>query len=75
MVSEADTYQLLTIVVNVRLLSYIYLLFSLFAGTDVPDPVNISLEYLALCKNYPGTALPNIQTHIQHFIEFQWYVV
>ncbi|KDR79990.1 hypothetical protein GALMADRAFT_242180 [Galerina marginata CBS 339.88] len=42
----------------------------LFAGT-VPDPVDISLEYLNLCNDYPGTAISTIQTHIRHFVEFQ----
>lgn len=45
---------------------------SLFANT-LPDPVDISLEYLELCREYLGTAtIPNIQTHIRHFIDFQW---
>jgi tRNA-dihydrouridine synthase 1 len=45
---------------------------SLFANA-VPDPVDISLEYLGVCRDYPGTAtIPNIQTHIRHFIDFQW---
>jgi tRNA-dihydrouridine synthase 1 len=39
----------------------------------VPDPADISLEYLGLCQQFPGTAtLPVIQTHIKHFLEFQW---
>ncbi|KAF9467969.1 FMN-linked oxidoreductase [Collybia nuda] len=43
----------------------------LFANI-VPDPVDISIEYLDLCRQYPGTAaIPNIQTHVRHFIEFQ----
>jgi len=43
----------------------------LFEGT-IPDPVSVSLEYLELCKMYPGTAtLKTIQTHIRHFIENQ----
>jgi len=43
----------------------------LFANA-VPDPVDISLEYLGVCRDYPGTAtIPNIQTHIRHFIDFQ----
>jgi tRNA-dihydrouridine synthase 1 len=47
---------------------------SLFEGT-IPDPVSVSLEYLELCKMYPGTAtLKTIQTHIRHFIENQWCV-
>ncbi|KAG7448563.1 FMN-linked oxidoreductase [Guyanagaster necrorhizus] len=50
----------------------------IFSGT-VPDPVDISLEYLQHCRDYPGTAtFPTIQTHIRHFIDFQcgrkpWY--
>lgn len=43
-------------------------------GAAVPDPVGISLEYLDICREYPGTAIPAIQTHIRHFVEFQWYV-
>ncbi|EKM77358.1 hypothetical protein AGABI1DRAFT_77367 [Agaricus bisporus var. burnettii JB137-S8] len=38
----------------------------------LPDPVDISFEYLSLCHQYPGIAsLQAIQTHIRHFIEFQ----
>ncbi|KXN92130.1 tRNA-dihydrouridine(16/17) synthase [NAD(P)(+)]-like protein [Leucoagaricus sp. SymC.cos] len=38
----------------------------------VPDPVEISLQYLSLCNQYPGvTSLKAIQTHIRHFVEFQ----
>ncbi|KAJ6595572.1 FMN-linked oxidoreductase [Mycena vulgaris] len=50
----------------------------LFAN-KVPDPVDISLEYLEICREYPGTAtLPIITTHVRHFIDFQchrrpWY--
>ncbi|KAF8955320.1 FMN-linked oxidoreductase [Flammula alnicola] len=44
----------------------------LFAGTTaIPDPVDISLEYLAICREYPGTTMSTIQTHIRHFVEFQ----
>jgi tRNA-dihydrouridine synthase 1 len=47
---------------------------SLFEGT-IPDPVSVSLEYLELCRMYPGTAtLKTIQTHIRHFMENQWWV-
>jgi tRNA-dihydrouridine synthase 1 len=47
---------------------------SLFEGT-IPDPVSVSLEYLGLCRMYPGTAtLKTIQTHIRHFMETQWWV-
>lgn len=43
----------------------------LFEGT-LPDPVSVSLEYLELCRTYPGTAtLKTIQTHIRHFMEHQ----
>ncbi|KAF8879651.1 FMN-linked oxidoreductase [Gymnopilus junonius] len=42
----------------------------LFSG-NVPDPVDISLEYLSICKSYPGTVISIIQTHIRHFVEFQ----
>ncbi|PPQ81929.1 hypothetical protein CVT25_013777 [Psilocybe cyanescens] len=42
----------------------------LFSGI-VPDPVDISLEYLSLCRQYPGTTMSTIQTHIRHFVEFQ----
>ncbi|KAJ7512909.1 t-diRNAhydrouridine synthase [Mycena galericulata] len=50
----------------------------LFAN-KIPDPVEISLEYLDISREYPGTAtLPIITTHIRHFIDFQchrrpWY--
>ncbi|KAF8205446.1 FMN-linked oxidoreductase [Mycena galopus ATCC 62051] len=50
----------------------------LFAN-QTPDPVDISLEYLAICRDYPGTAsLSVVTTHIRHFIDFQchrrsWY--
>ncbi|KAI0312849.1 FMN-linked oxidoreductase [Amylostereum chailletii] len=38
----------------------------------LPDPIRISLEYLALCRAYPGTAsIVTIQTHVRHFIAFQ----
>lgn len=47
---------------------------SVFLGPEVPDPVEISLEYLSLCKLYPGVNLLHIQTHIRHFIEFSWWV-
>jgi tRNA-dihydrouridine synthase 1 len=47
-------------------------LFSLFANI-IPDPVKISLEYLDLCKKYPGiVSMATAQTHVRHFIEFQW---
>jgi hypothetical protein len=47
---------------------------SLFEGT-IPDPVSVSLEYLELCRMYPGTAtLKTIQTHVRHFMEDQWWV-
>ncbi|KAK0203736.1 FMN-linked oxidoreductase [Desarmillaria ectypa] len=50
----------------------------IFSGT-VADPVDISLEYLQLCRDYSDTAtFPTIQTHIRHFVDFQcgrkpWY--
>ncbi|CCM00232.1 uncharacterized protein FIBRA_02260 [Fibroporia radiculosa] len=41
----------------------------IFSGT-VPDPVEISLEYLDLCRDHPHTAtLQTIQTHIRHFVD------
>ncbi|EIM88899.1 FMN-linked oxidoreductase [Stereum hirsutum FP-91666 SS1] len=44
----------------------------LFEGM-VPDPVQISLEYLSICRDHPNTAtLETIQTHIRHFVDFQW---
>ncbi len=45
---------------------------SIFAGPALPDPVEISLEYLSLCKMHPGTYLAHVQTHIRHFVEFSW---
>ncbi|KAI0628452.1 FMN-linked oxidoreductase [Trametes polyzona] len=43
----------------------------LFANVT-PDPVKISLEYLALCREYPGTAtMATIQTHVRHFVDHQ----
>ncbi|KAJ7314966.1 dihydrouridine synthase-domain-containing protein [Mycena albidolilacea] len=46
----------------------------LFAN-QVPDPVDISLEYLAICRDYPGTAsLSVITAHIRHFVEFKWSI-
>ncbi|KAF9009967.1 t-diRNAhydrouridine synthase [Cyathus striatus] len=43
----------------------------LFADT-VPDPMEISLEYLDICKQYAEVVpLTTIQTHIRHFIDFQ----
>ncbi|KAJ7635031.1 FMN-linked oxidoreductase [Roridomyces roridus] len=50
----------------------------LFAN-EIPDPVDISLEYLAICREFPGTAtLPVMIAHIRHLVEFQchrrpWY--
>ncbi|KAF9479789.1 FMN-linked oxidoreductase [Pholiota conissans] len=44
----------------------------LFAGSyPLIDPVDVSLEYLAICKECPWTNLSVIQTHIRHFVEFQ----
>ncbi|EIN08317.1 FMN-linked oxidoreductase [Punctularia strigosozonata HHB-11173 SS5] len=46
----------------------------LFANV-VPDPVRISLEYLAICREHPDTVTIQIaQMHVRHFVEFQWYV-
>ncbi|KAL1940389.1 hypothetical protein VTO73DRAFT_8961 [Trametes versicolor] len=43
----------------------------LFAGIT-PDSVQTSLEYLDICREYPGTAtLQTIQTHIRHFVGHQ----
>ena len=48
---------------------------SLFANVT-PDPVKISLEYLGLCRDYPDTAtIQTIQTHVRHFVDYQWYAV
>ncbi|KZV66006.1 FMN-linked oxidoreductase [Peniophora sp. CONT] len=50
----------------------------LFEG-GIADPVDVSLEYLALCHRYPGTAsLNNMRAHIRNFVAFQcerkpWY--
>ncbi|KAF9568724.1 FMN-linked oxidoreductase [Agrocybe pediades] len=43
----------------------------IFAGI-VPDPVDISLEYIDICKEYPGTTMTTVQNHVRHFIEFQY---
>jgi len=41
-------------------------------ATKTPDPVLISLEYLDLCREHPGTAtLQTIQTHVRHFVDHQ----
>ena len=54
---------------------YFCMVDSLFANI-VPDPVKISLEYLDLCREHPGTAsFKNIQTHVRHLVEFQWYAL
>ncbi|KAI0364839.1 FMN-linked oxidoreductase [Pilatotrama ljubarskyi] len=51
---------------------------SLFASIT-PDPVRISLEYLDICREHPGTAtIQTIQTHVRHFVDHQcgrrpWY--
>ena len=48
---------------------------SLFAGVE-PDPVKISLEYLDICREYPGTAtMQTVQTHVRHFVDHQWCVL
>ncbi|KAK7435523.1 hypothetical protein VKT23_019645 [Stygiomarasmius scandens] len=50
----------------------------LFAN-KVPDPVDISLEYLNLCQIYANIApIPSVRTHVRHFVDFQcsrrpWY--
>lgn len=47
---------------------------SIFEGV-VPDPVQISLEYLTFCRDHPNAAmLQTIQTHVRHFVDFQWCV-
>ncbi|KAG6885735.1 hypothetical protein C0993_010562 [Termitomyces sp. T159_Od127] len=39
---------------------------------ELPDPVDIALEYLYLCRQFPGTAsVATMQTHIRHFLEYQ----
>lgn len=47
--------------------------FSLFAGIT-PDPVQISLEYLEICRRCPegSVDLEVAKKHIKHFIDFQW---
>ncbi|TBU40847.1 FMN-linked oxidoreductase [Dichomitus squalens] len=41
----------------------------LFANVT-PDPVKISLEYLEVCREHPGTAtMQTIQTHVRHFVD------
>ncbi|KAG5716092.1 tRNA-dihydrouridine synthase 1-like [Termitomyces sp. T112] len=43
----------------------------LFAN-KLPDPVDIALEYLDICRQFPGTAsVLTAQTHIRHFVEYQ----
>ncbi|KAG6872703.1 hypothetical protein C0995_007371 [Termitomyces sp. Mi166 len=43
----------------------------LFAN-KLPDPVDIALEYLDICSQFPGTAsVLTMQTHVRHFIEHQ----
>ncbi|KAL0959840.1 hypothetical protein HGRIS_011516 [Hohenbuehelia grisea] len=50
----------------------------IFAGVN-PDPFQISLEYLDLCRQYPETVtIPIVQSHIRHFVDFKlgrrpWY--
>ncbi|KAJ4490156.1 t-diRNAhydrouridine synthase [Lentinula aciculospora] len=44
----------------------------IFSSDVLPDPVDISLEYLDICRLNPCVATLNIvQTHIRHFIDFQ----
>jgi hypothetical protein len=48
---------------------------SIFANV-IPDPVRVSLEYLEICKELPDIAThKTIETHVRHFIEFQWYAL
>ncbi|PIL32998.1 hypothetical protein GSI_05116 [Ganoderma sinense ZZ0214-1] len=43
----------------------------LFANVT-PDPVKIALEYLEICREYPGTAtMQTVQTHVRHFVDHQ----
>ncbi|KZT01069.1 FMN-linked oxidoreductase [Laetiporus sulphureus 93-53] len=43
----------------------------LFANV-LPDPVDISREYLDLCREDPGTAtIQTVRTHVRHFIDHQ----
>ncbi|KZT01053.1 FMN-linked oxidoreductase [Laetiporus sulphureus 93-53] len=43
----------------------------LFANV-LPDPVDISREYLDLCREDPGTAtIETVRTHVRHFIDHQ----
>ncbi|TDL23586.1 FMN-linked oxidoreductase [Rickenella mellea] len=50
----------------------------LFSGI-IPDPVGVSVEYLNICEDYPGTAsMESVRTHVRHIIENQcsrcvWY--
>lgn len=46
---------------------------SLFTGVT-PDPVQISLEYLEVCKECPegSVDLEIAKKHVKHFIDFQW---
>ena len=47
--------------------------FSLFAGVT-PSPVEISLEYLEVCRRCPkgSVDLEVVKKHVKHFIDFQW---
>ncbi|KAH7886896.1 FMN-linked oxidoreductase [Phlebopus sp. FC_14] len=51
----------------------------LFSGSYIPDPVHIALEYLDICRLFPGVAtIGSVQTHVRHVVEFQcarrtWY--
>ena len=47
--------------------------FSLFAGVT-PDPVQISLEYLEVCRRCPegSVDLEVAKKHVKHFVDFQW---
>ncbi|THU78747.1 FMN-linked oxidoreductase [Dendrothele bispora CBS 962.96] len=38
----------------------------------IPDPVDISLEYLNLCRTYANTIpISSVKTHVRHFVDFQ----
>ncbi|KAH9936039.1 FMN-linked oxidoreductase [Amylocystis lapponica] len=51
-----------------------------FTGADgimhlcniLPDPVQISLEYLDICREHPGTVtIQIVQMHVRHFVDHQ----
>ena len=46
---------------------------SLFEGV-LANPVEVSLEYIALCRKYPGTAnYKSIRAHVKNLVAFQWW--